>query len=377
MKRKVLFFIESLAGGGAEKVLTTLIQHIDHSRFDVSLCVISGGGKYEQEVKAVAHYYPVLHSPENYHGLMKLWYNLKYHLIYDWLPMAWVYRLFIPKGNDVEVAFVEGFATKLMAASSNLNAKKIAWVHCDMVRDHWTRRIFMSYDAEYTCYKRYQQVITMSETQKHSLSQIFPSIDVKVCYNPIDSEQIIMLSKHSIDNIPQKKGRIRLVSTGRLASVKAFDRLLRVVKRLKEYDISIELWLLGEGGERKNLERYIIDNVLADDVKLLGFHTNPYKYLAQCDLFVCSSISEGFSTAITEALILGLPVVSTEVSGVREQLTNGCGIITENGEEALFQGLRSVLDHPEILAEMRDRAIERGKDFRIESLMKEIETVLS
>lgn len=377
MKRKVLFLIESLAGGGAEKVLTTLVQHIDRAKFDVTICVICGGGKYEQEVKYVAHYHPILDSPDSYHGLMKLWYTIKYHLIYDWLPMAWVYRLFIPKGNDVEVAFVEGFATKLMASSNNRKAKKIAWVHCDMMRDHWTRRIFKSNDAEYTCYKKYQQVVTMSETQKLSLSQLFSSLDVKVCYNPINSEQVLKLSKHTIDNIPSKGDKIRLVSTGRLAPVKAFDRLLRIVKRLKEGGIHSEVWLLGEGGDRPLLEQYIHENALVDDVRLLGFQTNPYKFLVQCDLFVCSSISEGFSTAISEALILGLPVVTTEVSGVREQLTNGCGIITENDEEALYQGLKEVLDHPEILAEMRDRAIERGKDFRNETLMKEIETVLS
>lgn len=377
MKRKVLFLIESLAGGGAEKVLTTLVQHIDKAKFDVTVCAISGGGKYELEVKTVAQYHSVMNAPDSYRGLMKLWYVIKYHLIYDWMPMSWVYRFFVPKDNDVEVAFVEGFATKLMAATCNQNAKKIAWVHCDMVRDHWTRRIFKSDNAEYSCYKRYQQVVTMSETQKHSLSQVFPELDVKVCYNPIDSEQILTLSKQAVDSIPQKDERIRLVSTGRLAPVKAFDRLLRIVNRLKNDGISTELWLLGEGGERKNLEKYIGENTLEDEIKLIGFQTNPYKCMTQCDLFVCSSISEGFSTAITEALILGLPVVSTEVSGVREQLTNGCGIITENDEEALYQGLKSVLERPQMLEEMRDRAIERGKDFRIETLMKEIETVLS
>lgn len=377
MKRKVLFFIESLAGGGAEKVLTTLVQHLDRSKFEVTVCAISGGGKYEKEVKAVANYLPVLNAPESYHGLMKVWYNVKYHLIYDWLPMSWVYRLFVPKGADVEVAFVEGFATKLMAASGNREAKKIAWVHCDMARDHWTRRIFKNDDAENSCYKSYDQVITMSETQRMSLSNVFPGIGAKVCYNPIDSSQIIELSRQCGCKQPHSKERIRLVSTGRLAPVKAFDRLLRILKHLKDDGLSYELWLLGEGGDRSMLEQYIQENDLTEEVKLWGFHANPYQYLAQCDLFVCSSISEGFSTAITEALILGLPVVTTEVSGVREQLTNGCGLITENDEEALYQGLKSVLDHPERLNEMREKAIERGRDFRIESLMKEIENVLS
>lgn len=376
MKRKVLFFIESLAGGGAEKVLTTLVQHIDHSKFDVKLCAISGGGKYEQEVKSVAQYHPILNASDSYHGLMKLWYNLKYHLISDWLPMAWVYRLFVPKGNDVEVAFVEGFATKLMAASCNKKAKKIAWVHIDLHKFHWTRSVFKSDAEETKAYNAYDQIVAVSKTAEVAMSEEFQLLaPVRTVYNPIDADEIIRLSKEPLV-VPQRD-HARLVSVGRLNKQKAYDRLLRIVKRLKEEGIACELWLLGEGGDRPLLEQYIQENAMADDVKLLGFHTNPYKYLAQCDLFVCSSISEGFCTAITEALILGLPVVSTEVSGVREQLTNGCGLITENDEEALYQGLKRVLDHPEMLGEMRDRALERGRDFRIETLMKEIENVLS
>ncbi len=376
MKRKILFLIESLAGGGAEKVLTTLVQHIDRSKFDVTVCVISGGGKYEQEMRVVAQYHPVLNAPDSYHGLMKLWYVFKYHLIYDWLPMSWVYRLFVPKGADVEVAFVEGFATKLMAASYNKKAKKIAWVHIDLHKFHWTRSIFKNDVYETKAYNSFDQIVTVSRTAEDAIKQEFQlTSPVRTVYNPIDAEEILRLSHEQIDN--PRSNRVRLVSIGRLNRQKAYDRLLRIFKKLKDEGKNCELWLLGEGGDRPLLEKYIREYALSEDVKLLGFHANPYKYLVRCDLFVCSSISEGFSTAITEALILGMPVVSTEVSGVREQLSNGCGIITENEEEALYQGLKSVLDHPEMLSTMRARAIERGKVFCIDSLMREIEAVLS
>lgn len=376
MKRKVLFFIESLAGGGAEKVLTTLVQHIDCSKFEVTVCAISGGGKYEEEVKAVANYHPVLNAPESNRGLMKLWYNVKYHLIYDWLPMSWVYRLFVPKGADVEVAFVEGFATKLMAASGNREAKKIAWVHIDLHKFHWTRSVFKGVAEEARAYNSFDQIVAVSKTAEEAMKQEFKlMVPVRTVYNPIDADEIIRLSKEQID-IP-RSNRVRLVSVGRLNKQKAYDRLLRIIKRLKEEGKACELWLLGEGVDRPLLEQYIRDSSLTDEVKLWGFNSNPYKYLAQCELFVCSSISEGFSTAITEALILGLPVVSTEVSGVSEQLTNGCGIITDNNEEALYQGLKVMLENPEKLEEMSAKAIERGKAFRIESLMKEIENILS
>lgn len=376
MKRKILFLIENLGDGGAEKVLSTLVQNLDKNKFDIVVCSICYGGEYEKVVSTVVKHKLLLRAYQSYPGVLKLWYILKHHLIFKWLPYSLVYRLFIPQGNDVEVAFVEGFSTKLMSASTNRKSKKIAWVHIDLHKYHWTRSIFKSDAEEENAYNSYDQIITVSKTAEEAIKQEFHlTKPVKTVYNPINAKEIIQLSQEKID-IPCRN-RIRLVSIGRLNKQKAYDRLLRIFKRLKNEGFVCELWLLGEGANRTLMELYIKENNLGDEIKLWGFQSNPYKYLAQCDLFVCSSISEGFSTAITEALILGLPVVSTEVSGVREQLTNGCGLITENDEEALYRGLKNVLEHPEMLKEMRAKAIERGKDFHIESLMKEIESVLS
>ena len=99
--------------------------------------------------------------------------------------------------------------------------------------------------------------------------------------------------------------------------------------------------------------------------------------MARADLFVCSSRSEGYSTAVTEALILGLPVITTECSGMVELLKNGeCGLITENDDEAFYEGLKSLLNDAAMLAHYREKAVERGKDFTIESLMEPIEKLL-
>ena len=116
---------------------------------------------------------------------------------------------------------------------------------------------------------------------------------------------------------------------------------------------------------------------MQERVCLLGFHANPYKYLRQGDLFVCSSLSEGYSTAVTEALILGLPIITTDCSGMAELLQNGeCGVITENDEAALYEGMRRLLTDKSLLEHYRNKAIERGRDFTIEHLMKPIETIL-
>ena len=113
-------------------------------------------------------------------------------------------------------------------------------------------------------------------------------------------------------------------------------------------------------------------------VSFLGYDTNPYKYVVRSDLFVCCSLSEGFSTAVTEALIVGTPVCTVEVSGMKEMLgeNNEWGVVTENSEEALYQGIKELLDHPAMLAQYKEKAAEREKIFNTESTVKAVEDML-
>ena len=108
----------------------------------------------------------------------------------------------------------------------------------------------------------------------------------------------------------------------------------------------------------------------------ITFNLNQNKYsLAKCDLFVCSSHSEGFSTAATEALIVGVPVCSVEVSGMREMLgeNNEYGVITENNEEDLYEAIQSLVDNPKLLTQYKTKAKKRGDDFTMSKTVKTVE----
>ena len=112
----------------------------------------------------------------------------------------------------------------------------------------------------------------------------------------------------------------------------------------------------------------------AEDFVFLGFQKNPYKYLARSDMFVCASYSEGFSTATTEALVLGVPVVVTDCSGMKEMLgDNEYGIITENNDDALYEGIEKMLTDKELRLRYKEQAEIRGKDFSMEKRIEKIE----
>ena len=108
-----------------------------------------------------------------------------------------------------------------------------------------------------------------------------------------------------------------------------------------------------------------------------GSKENPYKYVAKADLFVCSSRREGFSTAVSESLVLGIPVVTTEVSGMKEMLGDDeFGIITANSEDALYLGIKRFLDNPKLLKHYRSKAVERGSIFNAETTVKAVEDMM-
>lgn len=166
-------------------------------------------------------------------------------------------------------------------------------------------------------------------------------------------------------------------SVGRLVEAKGYDRLLKVHKRLYDEGILYDLVIVGDGPEYDNYCRYTSDNGIEDSVHLIGKRDNPYKYMKQSDLFVCSSRWEGFSTVISEAVILGVPIVTTNVSGTSELLGNNeYGLITENTTEALYRGLKQYLTDSTMQKYYRNKVKERTSFFDKELRLKEIVELL-
>lgn len=137
----------------------------------------------------------------------------------------------------------------------------------------------------------------------------------------------------------------------------------------------MHLYILGTGKLQQELVQYCMENGIEDAVSFLGYQTNPYRIISKCDLFVCASHAEGFSTAATEALIVGTPVCTVEVSGMKEMLGENSeyGIVTENNEDALYQGIKRLLDEPDLLARYKKLAKERGQMFSTQETVSAVE----
>ena len=160
-----------------------------------------------------------------------------------------------------------------------------------------------------------------------------------------------------------------------MIEVKGYDRLLKVVKRLNNDGLQFELWLVGYGKDEEKLKRFTAENNLTN-VKFLGKQKNPYKYMKNADLYVCSSKYEGFNLTVAEALFLGTPVLSTDCTGPREILDDGkYGMLVDNSEDGLYNGILRLINQKDLLKEYRTKAIERQSFFDESRIISQIKNL--
>lgn len=364
---KILFLIHDLGQGGAEKVLVNLVNNMDRSKFDISVTVLFGSGVNEQFLAPDIYFRAVF--PKEVPGnskLMKL------------LTPKQLHRLCVKEHYDIEVSYLEGPSARVISGCEDLDTKLVSWIH---VEQHTMDKLAGSFRSEKEareCYNRFDQTVCVSEYVYNDFCRILDFLKpCKVLYNTVESDKILLDATAEAPKLLDD-GKIRLIAVGSLKGSKGYDRMLRIIKRLQNEKYPIHLYVLGIGPLRQELEQYITELSLLDAVTLLGYDTNPYKYVAKCDLFICASHAEGFSTAATEALIVGTPVCTVEVSGMKEMLGehNEWGIVTENNEEALYLGIKRLLDDSALITHYRQMAVLRGKYFCTKNTVRAVEEML-
>lgn len=365
---KILFLIHDLGQGGAEKVLVNLVNNMDTSKFDITVMAMFGGGVNEQFLKEHIRYKVIF--PHSFRG------NI--HIMKLFTPQM-LHRWFIKEPYDIEVSYLEGPSARVISGCVNSNTKLVSWIHSKQYPSKTAAISFRSVKEAASCYNRFHKVVCVSKDVKDLFLSALPiHTSVCVCYNTNESQKILEKSKYTPSADLVSDQCIKLIGVGKLEDNKGFDRLIRITARLRQEGYPITSYILGTGSQEETLRKLILECDAESCVNLLGYQANPYQYVSRCDLFVCSSHSEGFSTAATEALIVGTPVCTVEVSGMKEMLGehNEYGIVTENSEEALYESIKQLLDDPELLAYYKKQAVLRGKNFSTEETVHAVEVML-
>ncbi len=294
---------------------------------------------------------------------------------YHWLSPT-LFGNYLCNGYDTVVAFCEGYLTKWVAAAS-VSCNKIAWVHTDMVENDWpvSSGVFASVKAESEAYKKFDEVVAVSNIVARGLTQKLGLKNITTIYNMLDSD-IVSKSQEEIAYYPSRK--LNLISVGRLETVKGYSVLIDAVNILaNDKKLDVSLCLVGYGSQYENLKKKVEYLSLSDRVHLAGAQENPYPYVAKSDVYICSSLKEGFNIAVLEAMSLGKPVIATASAGPIEILDEGSfGILVDNNTDALVSAIEYLYGNDAELERLSYLSLSRVKDFDSTKQIKKIHKLI-
>ena len=360
--KRILFLIHDLSYGGAERVLVNLANGLDKSKYEVYVQTLFDIGVNKQYLNNDVHYIPGLKKVFKGNAtLMKL------------LSPKALAKVVIKGDYDLVVSYLEGPCARIV---SGYNGKKATWIHIEHLSVESLAGSFRNVKEMQDAYNSFDVIACVADTVRENFLKLSQtSASCVTIYNVNNTDDIIAKSAEVQNTITKANGCFNIISVGRLINNhKGFDRLIKIHKKLLDEEINNKLYILGEGPDKEKLTGLIDELGIEKSCFLLGFQDNPYKFIKAADLFVCSSHKEGFSTAVTEALVLGVPVVSTDVSGAYELLgkNNEYGIVVENSEEAVYDGVKEMLSEDNLIKYQKSACF-RGESFKSEITLRENE----
>ncbi|WP_265132285.1 glycosyltransferase [Chryseobacterium oranimense] len=349
-KKKVLIRIGSLRHGGAEKVLVNFLKNLPEDKYEIDLLINLYTGMYIKEVPSWVNLHYLLKgemiTTNRPHEIPVKAFRVLYQKMFLWFPDL-LYRFVLKnKKYDVEIAAIHGMYRELLS-SPQKDSKKIIWIQNDIFNlKEYTpdviRQLF-----------KFDRILVISNKLKEEMQKSAKNDEEKQAvikiFNPIDKDDTIKKANTVIDDYPFSDNLPTFITIGTVYPQKGYDRLLDVHKKLIDEGLKHQIIIIGDGFDFENIQAKLNQLGLQDTVKMLGFRSNPYPYLKKANFYIMSSRHEGFPTIIAEALILNKPIVSTDVSGIKDLLQDGkLGIITPNSEDGIYEGMKKILTHPEL-----------------------------
>jgi glycosyltransferase involved in cell wall biosynthesis len=338
-KIKIAFFIPSLEGGGAEKVMVNLANAFSKDNIDIDLILGNAKGPYLNRLSNKLNVVD-LKAKKMIYCLPKLIAYLNRNKPYTLLATLESASVIAIIAKKLSIA-----KTKIWIRVPNTLSKDN--LNADNIKDKYLYPFLMK-----SLYKYAYGIIAISKGVAKDVSEFLsiPSSKIKVIYNPAFTNEILQLSKENIEYLPWDIDRISLViGVGRLTKQKNFSMLLKAFSIIRQ-TIDARLIILGDGEERNNLKLLGEKLNISNDIYFPGFVNNPYAYMRKSSVFVLTSDWEGFGNVIVEALGVGLPVISTDCeSGPREILDNG-----------RYGDLVRVGDYLDLANKMKKRILEKN-----------------
>lgn len=371
MKHKITIFIPSLKGGGAERVAVNIANHLDATKYQVSLLSL------RQSVQDKIENYDI--AP---HVEIK---ELKVMSLRKSIPRLLMYF----RSNTPDLLISHMSLTNIVALiARKLSLKKFPIIVVEhstpsikYQSEGWHRRA-IPWLMRFT-YKNAEEIVAVSDGVREDLARLIgvPSAKIRRIYNPVVTNTITEKALEPVNHrwLCQNNKYKVILGVGRLEKVKNFKMLIDAFKYVYQHEKNARLIILGEGTERKNLEYYISKLGLNDVIDLPGFVANPFSYLLRASVFVLSSNFEGLPTVLIEAMAVGTQVIATDCpSGPKEILDGGkYGHLISKGDwNSLANILLDILSENSLKHIPRQMLIERAKEFSVDVAIKQYEETI-
>jgi glycosyltransferase involved in cell wall biosynthesis len=366
---RVLFFTSTLGGGGAEKHLLRIANHLDREKFDVSLALAKQCGEFESALSA---------DVRKYHLSRRGAGSTTVRMFQAIQPLRQVIRRERPDlifsvidiANLVSVTAVRGVENRPKIVLGVQTPPTIAYGHSR----HPVSKLMLRLIPR--LYPKADQIVALSKGVAADLASLSPGTRerITVIYNAGVEAEVLKKARERVpaNELPDAP---LVVACGRLKALKGFSTLLDALAVVRKF-VPAHLWIVGEGEQRRFLEKKINRLGLKDCVRLVGFQQNPFKYMAAADLFVLSSLFEGFGNVIVEAMACGAPVVATDCPfGPGEIIADGeNGLLVQPASAtALADGILRVLRDEELKQRLARAGRVRSHDFDARAITRAYE----
>lgn len=339
-KLRVLFLIDSLTCGGAEKSLISLLPLLDYSKVTVDLMMVNRGGVFEEYVPDQVRIVDFT-NPKGIWGeicllgfrIIRRIFPKRHDAELRWQTMSSAYRG-LDKTYDVAIAYQQGFPTYYLSDKVKAS-KKFAWVNTDLEKAGYRTAFNRPF------YDKMDKVVPVSDRLCEMLD-VSNYVNGRKLFTVFDILNVDLIKKMSYEtvHIPKDSNNLIFVTVGRMVALKGYDLAVGAAKILKKKDISFKWFFVGDGEMRSEIERMISEYGLEKYIVLVGMTPNPYPYMAMADIYVQTSKFEGFGLTLNEARILNKPVITTNFPVVYNQICDGKnGLICEMKAESIAEKL--------------------------------------
>lgn len=382
-KKRVLFVIESLGCGGAERSFISLLNVLDVSKYKIDIFILKRGGMFEKFLPKGIN----LISPTCFLKNMSIIAILKRLSIRQLIAkIKFSFLIRVKKGKvhgaellwgtthklvernetnyDVAIAYHQGFPTYYVSDKITAN-KKISWINVDIDKAGYSP----DFNKDY--YNRFDSIVAVSDSLKQLLEKNYYQYIERISsvYDILNPELIRKMSEDV--GFEDDFIGLRIVTIGRMVVQKGYDIAVKAAKILKEQGYTFRWYAVGGGDQMEVIGELINKYGIEDCFVLMGMKENPFPYLKQCDIYAQTSKFEGFGLTLSEAKILHKPIVSTNFPSAYDQICNGInGIIVDMTGEDIARGISDLIENHELRVSLIESVKKENNNTSVTELSK-------